>query len=308
MSTNSAGATWTGRRRLRISIGVLCLIVAGFALALARVTNEARRQRRAIETIKRLFGTYQFDYEFVGGDPLGAKIPAAKPPGPAWLRRWIGDEPFRDVVEVSLSGPQLRDDDLALLEDLPRLREVRLTFTTDITAAGLAHLRRQRRLRKLSIFAGDNVGDDAMVQLRDLDGLETLYIHESRIGDAGVAHLAGLKSLRSLVMRGSRITDVGAARLGGIKSLRELSLRASQITDAGVEHLLGLEDLRDLDLSASRITNAGLVRLGALPGLARVTVEYTEISKKGIVALKKISPGVVVNTGTDDAGSIDASL
>ena len=175
MSTNPTAPRRPGRRRLRVSIGALCLVVAAVALGLAWTTNEARRQRRAIEAIKALNGTYHFDYEFVGGDPRATEIPGAKPPGPAWLRRWIGDEPFRDVVQVVLSGDRVKDDDLALLEDLPRLRFVMLYRTMNITDAGLSHLRGQRRLLSLNVHRNPRIGDAGLAHVRDLTALEDLF-------------------------------------------------------------------------------------------------------------------------------------
>ena len=62
--------------------------------------KQARKQRAAVDWIEKAGGSVFYDYQ---PDPSG-DIPAAKPPGPAWLRKLLGDDYFADVTSVESCG------------------------------------------------------------------------------------------------------------------------------------------------------------------------------------------------------------
>src|SRR5438309_8128052 len=117
------------KRWLTLSLRVAMLLVVILAIWLASVTNRARRQARILEGLRDWGGEVgqdcAFDYQFVDGHASGQQIPNARVPGPLWLRRWIGDEYFREVVQVRLVGnvfPLPTDDPNARLPDGERLK------------------------------------------------------------------------------------------------------------------------------------------------------------------------------------------
>src|SRR5690242_11217495 len=90
------------RRLLRISVGMLLVVIALLAVWLAQVTNRARRQEEVVRELAAKGYVLHFDYEFSRGVALthtGA-IAGARPPAPAWLRRLVGEEHFRKLVYV----------------------------------------------------------------------------------------------------------------------------------------------------------------------------------------------------------------
>ncbi len=137
--------------------------------------------------------------------------------------------PGKPVVKVSLANTKADDKVLALVAKAwPQLQCLELEGT-NITDAGLDHLERLARLKKLSLI-------------------------NTVITDKGLAHLKGLTHLETLDLSATKITDQGLANLKGLANLRELNLGLTKITDAGLDHLKGLTQLRKLDLFLTKVT------------------------------------------------------
>jgi Leucine-rich repeat (LRR) protein len=134
--------------------------------------------------------------------------------GPAWLRRWIGDDRmqvFEEVLFVQVSNPEFNDSGMAHLAVLTRLTHLDLSGTR-VTDAGLAHLRELTRLVAL-----------------DLDGTD--------ITDAGLVHLRGLANLQQLDLSATKVTDAGIDHLKGLSRLIELGLEYDEVTEAGIDRV-----------------------------------------------------------------------
>jgi hypothetical protein len=71
--------------------------------------QKARRQKEAVEAIKALGGSVEYDYQVDAPLFLTTEV---EPPTPQWLRRLFGDDLFMNVVLVYLGGNQVRDTDL----------------------------------------------------------------------------------------------------------------------------------------------------------------------------------------------------
>ncbi|HJS07017.1 MAG TPA: hypothetical protein VJ809_05130 [Pirellulales bacterium] len=99
------------RRWLRISTRTLLLIVLVLCVWLAYVSNRARKQE---ELVRRLVnegrGVVAYHHQI---DANGKGIPDAPLPGPAWLRRLIGDHAFLSLRVVALNTSN--EDDLRLI-------------------------------------------------------------------------------------------------------------------------------------------------------------------------------------------------
>ncbi len=107
--------------------------------------------------------------------------------------------------------PQLTDDAIDHLKDLPELKSLELG-STGITDAGLA-------------------------KLAGVSKMQTLGVGNTQITDAGLAHLRGFEDLRMLTLAGTNVTDEGLQHLRGLKHLWSLSLNGTSVTKAGVEEL-----------------------------------------------------------------------
>lgn len=84
--------------------------------------------------------------------------------------------------------PQLTDDDLKALKNAPLTRSL-VVVGTQITDAGLVHLRNLKQLKELDLKKNKN------------------------ITDAGLVHLEGLKDLDLLILIGTGVTPAGVKKL-----------------------------------------------------------------------------------------------
>jgi Leucine Rich repeat len=115
------------------------------------------------------------------------------------------------------------------------------------------------------LLSGTRVSDGVMDRLKDLTGLQTLFLDDTFVTDAGLVGLKHLPELRKLLLPGAS-TDASLANLEGLKHLEELGVSRTQITDAGLVHLWGLKKLRKLHLYGTRIRGEGIGKLrAALP-------------------------------------------
>jgi hypothetical protein len=116
-------------------------------------------------------------------------------------------------------------------------------------------------------LTGSTVTDADLSALKDLKGLQYLYLSLTQVTDAGLAHLKDFKGLKYLYLSGTLVTDAGLAHLKDLKGLQGLDLRGTQVKDAGLAHLKDLKGLQWLYLKNTKVTDAGIEALGrALPG------------------------------------------
>ncbi|WP_339911465.1 redoxin family protein, partial [Symmachiella dynata] len=201
------------------------------------------------------------------------------------------------------SNVTITNDSLRYIAQLPQLEYLDL-FKTNITDAGLKHLRPLKSLKRLNIQVNrqgrkptitalgvaavaelpemetlrmGNVGDanECLKLLSNLKNLKSLGIGGRRdtglISDEGVRHLTKLHNMEQLNLWGTALTNAGAAHLSQLTSLTSLTLQSSGISDDGLESLAKLQELRYLDLMSLQkqngITTAGLSRLKGLTKL-----------------------------------------
>ena len=73
-------------------------------------------------------------------------------------------------------------------------------------------------------------------------------------------------------------------------------MRRTDVTDDGLRNLQGLTGVRHLLLSGARITDRGLQQLAPMTELKRLTLEDTATTADGIAALRRVIPGLGVDT------------
>src|SRR5262245_18603147 len=115
------------RRWLRFSLRTLLVAMTILCVWLGLKVNAARRQREAVAAIAKSGAIIRYDYEMISvpGSPntLGYN-PNAAPPGPAWLRGFLGEDFFCDVIGIFFPGSTITESDLSQLAKFPELKSV----------------------------------------------------------------------------------------------------------------------------------------------------------------------------------------
>jgi hypothetical protein len=166
-----------------------------------------QREREAVKPIHELGCVVGYDYHF---DLDDRTINSPTPPGPAWLRKLLGDDVFANVA-VMYFGPTATDEDFRTLPMLDQLKGLNLR-DTQFTDAGLIHFTRLSKLKELDL-GGTQVTDVGMVHLAGLSELKWLSLNETRVTNAGLVHLKGLTKLQVLTLFDTQATDTGVQEL-----------------------------------------------------------------------------------------------
>ncbi len=216
----------TTRRRLQYSLGARLLLLALVAMLYSWVDdkrNELRREREAVAEIGKLGGIVRWDWQYT-------KDRYPQPPGPAWVKRLLGDNCFATVESVDATK-QFGDEGLKHLKDLRELHILRLSESA--------------------------VTNDGLTELKSVKGLRTLLLGRTQISDAGLKHVEGMSQLEELYLDQTGVTDDGLKHLKGLKNLTILSLDDTQITDAGLDELQKLPSLDTVCLLRTKVTRQG---------------------------------------------------
>jgi hypothetical protein len=171
------------RRWLQFSVRtmmVLMLVISVPLGWLAYKVRQAREQRAVVRQIQELGGTAGHCVQFEPREKWPPRVPS-------WLLNILGDDFFRTINYVALSGSKVTDAELVRLRALPQLESLYLR-SSQVTDAGL-------------------------VCLPVLTQLEELSLDSTQITDAGLEHLRGLTQLKSLSLVNTQVTDAGVAQL-----------------------------------------------------------------------------------------------
>lgn len=192
------------------------------------------------------------------------------------------------VIEIDLSGTDVKDEQLRWLSDLTELRTLRL-HRTGISDAGLQHIKSLSRLTTLTI--GDTrVTNAGLKSLAGLSQLEFLGLHGSQVNDAGTVHLKAFPHLKSLFLSKLPVSDDSLKHVKTLKELELLWLADSRITDAGLQELGSMVKLKSLSLSGTAMTDDGLKHLQGLKELVYLDVNGTNVTAEGLAEFAAANP------------------
>jgi internalin A len=276
------------RKRLRLTLGVMMLLVLVIGGGLGWIAYTARVQREAVAAIlKQPRASVRYHWE----NPPGTKGPAAKPPGPKWLRDALGADVFDTVVDVNLSSPVNEEQvlhDVGKLVDLERLYFI--GSDKPLSTSAIAEIRPLLRLRRLTVTHVANV-DDFFPYLRDKTRLERLQLEGSQPTDADMANLAGLTKLELLYVGGKNVTDRGFAHLSGMTKLKRLTMREARLTT--LEPLRAMRLLENLHMTCAEPTKGGprvtsLEPLRDKPKLEWIYLEASTIDDRGLEGIETL--------------------
>jgi Leucine Rich repeat len=300
-----------GRRRWRLTLRMAMLLVLIVAGGMGWEVKLARDQKTAAEAIRAYGGEVIYDYEMVNGVPTPGREPAA----PRWLRSWLGEDFFREVVVVNLcrdadevptseSSPARDAEVASRLRGLPgvTLLAIRGAQASDAT---IVHIRGMRRLEILQVNVAPDLTDAGAETIGSLPSLKHLVVTGSRLTDRGLEQIAGLPRLESLYYRQNHATDRGLEAISRSGRLRVLHFgdNRGEVTDAGVESLARLKDLEVLNLRGTQMTDRGLATFRELPKLLRLMVDAKDgprganglVSYQALLDLGASRPGLQVS-------------
>lgn len=296
------------RRWLQVRLRTLLLAITLLSLWLGVQANRARTQREAVATILEQGGQVYYRHQ---RNAKGSKDGAAPPHGPAWLRRWLGDEYFQTPCEVHIASCLDTDACVAAAARLAVLEELTIdsmaiedrdsggyyqgwsdkpcrVHGNPLTDQGMESIARLTRLTRLTI-GGAAITDEGLRHLAHLPRLQKLLIVRTPITGSGLSHLACLDRLQELDLRGTRLNNRGLETLSGVTQLRVLGLDRSWISDDGLRHLSGLTTLEYLGLGENDISDAGLKYLAGLTNLRSLGLRDTRITDDGLAYFKRMA-------------------
>lgn len=196
------------RRWFQFSLRTLFVLMTILAVWLGLVMGKARKLRRAVDAITAAGGEVYFHHQ-----SQDAEAPA---PGPPWLRRLVGDEPFIAPARVVLTGPDVTDEFIA------------------------EHLRSMSSLEDLGIVS-PNVTDAALTHIGSMRDLHYLTLECPRLTDAALTHVGRQRELYHLLLRCPLITDAGLPSIATLPKLGVLELNSPRVTASGIHQLESLE-------------------------------------------------------------------
>jgi Leucine-rich repeat (LRR) protein len=163
---------------------------------------------------------------------------------------------LRRLEVLDLWASSINGSGLAFCRDLPKLRSPALDMTrTDDHA--LANFGR-------SYVAGEadalqtQITDAGLDHLKELRNLKELSPHHNAIEGPGLADIGGLTNLQSLAISTTQIADAHLVYLAYLENLQQLSIAGTRVSDRGVEHLTRLKSLRSLNVFRTQLTNEGV--------------------------------------------------
>lgn len=272
------------RSLLRIGVRGLLALILILGCVMGWVVNRARVQRDAVAVIKHVGGEVAYSWQWSDGLPVQ---PRPRPPGPDWVRKWLGPDYVEMATFVRLMN-NLRFDDKVMREAcrLPSLEEL-WVVNTAVTDEGAEELHRLRNLRVLDLRLNRissrplrHIGE--MTKLRELKLAMRLSPIPLRDGD--MAFLKRLTKLERLMLPSDQLTDDWLVYIEDLTNLSYLQLYDMAITTKGLEHLDGLSNLRVLTLHGTRITS--LEPLRPLTKVSSLCIAYTPIDDSALGFLR----------------------
>jgi hypothetical protein len=163
------------RRFYQFGLATFFGVVAIVACWLGYVVNRACNQQVAVDLVHKLGGRVYYDYQtkpglakYIYRNPdtqsvtvLGGSIVSDEtPPGATWLRKWIGEHYFQNLVYIYAPGARITDSDLAQLCRVSTIQSLDLNRSS-VSDTGMAHLKRLTQLKVL-FLNGVPITDDGL--------------------------------------------------------------------------------------------------------------------------------------------------
>jgi hypothetical protein len=195
----------------RYSLRGLFICTALIALWIGPKAHRARQDRFAVQAIQDVGGHVIYDYMRAQSDEVQGDLAKAIPPGPKWLREFVGDEFFMRPVELVFRKEKITDEGLQQVSLFRDLKAIHLE-DRGISDAGVKHLATAETVEYLCLDE-NRITDEGLLHLIGLQCLNRLDLDFNRITDGGLEHLSRMNNLKTLCIRGNLVTRDGVTRL-----------------------------------------------------------------------------------------------
>ena len=186
------------------------------------------------------------------------------------------------------------------IEQIPEMKRLQLQMYGSfngvstqqlISNENMRHIKVMTKLEELTLPTWTN--DSGLSNVAGLSHLKMLSLGITNITDAGMFYLKDLNSLESIGLHGTKIKSEGLKHLQG-KNLSILGLNQTNIGDADIEFIATFTNLKSLYLVGTKITDASIPHLKKLTNLQRVDIVGTKISAQGKQELQAAMPGLKI--------------
>ena len=244
------------------------LLTLAVAILLGIITTRARKQKAAVQSLRDAGAEVSYDYE-QGAD--GEMLDQPQPPGPGWLREWLGIDYVARVRGVRLwmnyyllqpkfnNGKTPAEECIAPkalsidpITSLPDIVELDLS-AIPTSGVELAKLRSLQRIESLDL-SGMWIDDNDLAVLTEMPRLRKLRLRDCWLGDAAYERLREFRLLEELDLSRAGVNDARLLQLGSLSRLQSLELAGNDVTDTGLAALESMRNLRTLDLSYTFVT------------------------------------------------------
>lgn len=211
-----------------------------------------------------------------------------------------------EVVALSFRSTWIDDADLKPIAAMNALRSLDLSHTR-ITDIGFQQLKTVASVEDVNLYYAEQIGDGALVVMKNWKKLKRLNLRGTKVTDLGVAQLVGHPSLEAIDVGFSLFTDNGFEPMTSIPNLKEIAVGGNKLTDVGVNMLRLLPSLTLVDLSGAQrtdsglwsatITDRGLDTLGQLKNLRVLNLRASKITDAGMDKLAGLAVLTEANFG-----------
>lgn len=211
-----------------------------------------------------------------------------------------------EIVSLSLRSSWIDDADLKPIAAMAALRSLDLSHTR-ITDIGFQQLKNVASVEDVNLYYAEQIGDGALVVMKNWKKLKRLNLRGTKVTDLGVAQLVAHPSLEAIDVGYSLFTDNGFEPMTAIPNLKEIAVGGNKLTDVGVNMLRLLPALTAVDLSGAQrtdsglwsatITDRGLDTLGQLKNLRKLNLRASKITDAGMGKLAGLATLVEADFG-----------
>ncbi len=168
----------------------------------------------------------------IGNLPEPEVLVAKKDPAPT-----LNEEQKQVIAEtigrVQESGASL----MPIAQDTPELRFSALNVAKEFSDDGITVLKPVEDQVKWVDLARTQVTDAGLAHLKGMKNLTRLHLENTKVTDAGLAHLSTLTNLEYLNLYGTGVSDAGIVKLANLKNLKKVFLWQSKVTEDGAKKL-----------------------------------------------------------------------